>query len=206
MNATVLRRRQVDRSAAMRGLLIRAAIECLCDAGFSGSGTASIAQRAGVTTGALHHHFSTKADLMIGVFDHCNAQLGERLLRAKPNRGGTVDVAKLVSHLWEVYGDPEYWAIWEIIIGTRGDVQFHSRAVAHRLATMRTLIHPWVEGLGVPEAKLRAVADLMEFMLISIRGLRLERFVHQDPVYFRRNLKILVDLVGARLRQLAANA
>jgi hypothetical protein len=46
---------------------------------------------------------------------------------------------ELIGHLWEEHGDLQYWAIWEIIIGTRGDAQFHRGMVDHPLATEPTL-------------------------------------------------------------------
>ncbi len=207
MSALPQRRRQVDRSAETQAALIQAAIDCLRTDGYAGAATASIAKRAGVTTGALHHHFATKDDLMIGVFDHCNARVGEKLgaaQRGQPTK--SIDLAGLVQHLWEVYGDPEYWAIWEIIIGTRGDELFHRRVVAHRLATMRDLVRPWAAQLGASEALRPAVAELIEFMLIAIRGLSLERFLHQDPGYFQRNLALLAELVSTKLKGLTAQA
>jgi AcrR family transcriptional regulator len=195
------RRRQTDRSAETRALLIQATIHCLRASGYAASGTAAIARQAGVTTGALHHHFATKDDLMIGVFDHCNARLGARLQRSAPSGQDSVDVAGVIGHLWEVYGDPEYWTIWEIIIGTRGDPALHARIVQHRLATMHSLVHPWIDRLGISAPADPDAAALMEFLLIAIRGLSLEGFLHQDPAYFQRNLDILADLVSARLNR-----
>ena len=207
MDQPLIRRRQIDRSTETKALLIEAAIECLRSAGFSGASTAAIARRARVTTGALHHHFSTKDDLMIGVLDHCNTRVGERLQLAEPTeRTADIDMPGLVQHLWEVYGDPEYWAIWEIIIGTRADDEFHRRIIAHRLQTMRSLLYPWVEHRGFAERNKPAVIDLFEFMLIAIRGLSLERFLDKDPVYFKRHLDLLAELVSAKLKGLSAQA
>ena len=72
----LLRRTQADRSAETRVQLIRAATTLLHQIGFAGVTTTSIAKEAGLTTGALHHHFPTKFELMFTVFDH----LAERVL------------------------------------------------------------------------------------------------------------------------------
>jgi AcrR family transcriptional regulator len=194
------RRRQIDRTLETRALLIGAAIELLRMEGFAGTSTAAIAKRAGVTTGALHHHFPTKYDLFRGVLDQCNERVQARLERVRPpSEGGGIDVPRLVSHLWEVYGDPEYWAIWEIIIGTRSDEEFHRQVVSHRLETMRDMLHPWVRQLGLGNARQAELISVFEFMLIAIRGLSLERFLDKDKLYFRRNLNLLAKMVEARL-------
>lgn len=199
-----IRRKQVDRSAETRALLIGAATDLLRTVGFSATSTASIAKRAGLTTGALHHHFATKEDLMLSVLDQSSARVLQRLERQAPLLAdGRIDVSSLVGHLWEVYGDPEYWAIWEIVIGTRADEAFHRRVVAHRQASLRSILHPWVGRHVLSDAARSDMLALFEFMLIAIRGLSLERFFDQDESYFDRNLTLLAEMVGRRIRDLA---
>ena len=101
------RRTQVDRSAETRAVLIRAAIKTLHVVGFAGTTTALIAKRANVTTGALHHHFSTKDELMFGVLDEVSERLLARLEEHEHLAvGGRLRISELVRHLWKVYGDP----------------------------------------------------------------------------------------------------
>jgi AcrR family transcriptional regulator len=198
------RRRQVDRRTETRALLLQAAAQLLQEVGFSGTTTALIARRAGVTTGALHHHFATKDDLMLGVLDRMSERVVQRIEEqdhVAPD--GQIDVSSLVGHLWEAYGDPEYWAIWEIIIGTRADEAFHRQVVAHRLETMRRVLPPWVERNTLSEARRPDTAALFEFMLIAIRGLSLERFLDKKAAYFDRNLLLLAELVDRKLTSLA---
>jgi AcrR family transcriptional regulator len=201
------RRSQVDRRAETRAVLIRAAVEMLHTVGLAGTTTTLIAKRAGVTTGALHHHFATKDELLIGVLDDVSERLLARLEEhAEVIADGRLHLADLVRHLWGVYGDPEYWAIWEIIIGTRSDKQLHRRIVAHRLESMRTVLHPWLGRLSAGAGARDDVVALFEFMLIAIRGLSLERFLDKDEAYFTRNLALLAELVGQRLERLAQPA
>src|SRR5690242_8605715 len=97
-----VRRRQVDRSSETRSLLLHAAAELLQRVGYSGTTTALIAKRAGVTTGALHHHFATKDDLMFGVLDEMSARIRRRLEdHDHLTPAGEVDARRLVEHLWE---------------------------------------------------------------------------------------------------------
>jgi AcrR family transcriptional regulator len=198
------RRTQVDRSAETRAVLIRAAIETLHVVGFAGTTTALIAKRANVTTGALHHHFSTKDELMFGVLDEVSDRLLARLEEHEHLAvGGRLRISELVRHLWKVYGDPEYWAVWEIIIGTRADPKLHRRVVAHRLETMRTMFHPWLERHFLTQDNRAEIVAIFEFTLIAIRGLGLERFLDKDEAYFERNLEFLAELLGWRLEALA---
>jgi AcrR family transcriptional regulator len=195
-----IRRKQVDRRTETRALLIGAATDLLRTVGYSRASTAAIARHAGLTTGALHHHFATKEDLMLSVLDRSSERVLQQLEQQDHvGAGGRIDVKSLVAHLWEVYGDPGYWAVWEIIIGTRSDEAFHRRLVDHRLETMRGVVHPWVRRHVLADAAELDMLALFEFMLVAIRGLSLERFFDKDAAYFERNLNLLADMVGQRL-------
>jgi AcrR family transcriptional regulator len=197
------RRKQVDRRRETRSLLIGAAAELLRTVGYAGTTTALIAKQAGLTTGALHHHFATKEDLMLSVLDRSSERVLARMEQQDHRtEDGGIDVKSLIAHLWEVYGDPDYWAIWEIIIGTRTDAAFHRRVMEHRLESIRSVLQPWVRQhmlAGRPESEMLA---LFEFMLVAIRGLSLERFLDKDEAYFARNLDLLAELVGRKLAAL----
>ncbi len=115
---------------------------------------------------------------------------------------GGIDVKSLIAHLWEIYRDPDYWAIWEIIIGSRAEPALHRRVAEHRRMSMQDVLHPWVRqhmAAGRPEPEILA---LFEFMLVAIRGLSLERFLDKDEAYFARNLDLLADLAGRKLAAL----
>lgn len=198
------RRHQKDRSNETRALLVRATVSLLQSAGYAGTTTALIAREAGVTTGALHHHYAGKDELMMGVLDAATARIRSLLDRYEAPAPGDVDARRLVAHLWQAYGDPAYWAVWEIIIGTRASGDVHRSVVEHRRATIQSVVHPWIDRcIGSAAARPEAMT-LFEFMLIAIRGLGLERFLHRDPAYFETHLGLLADLVGPRLAALAA--
>jgi AcrR family transcriptional regulator len=61
------RRTQAERSAATRQALLDAARALFAEHGFAGSGQEEIVDRAGVTRGALSHHFGTKRQLFLAV-------------------------------------------------------------------------------------------------------------------------------------------
>ncbi|MDB5363029.1 MAG: hypothetical protein JWO51_4326 [Rhodospirillales bacterium] len=195
-----IRRKQIDRRTETQALLIGAATDLLRTVGFSGASTAAIAKSAGLTTGALHHHFATKEDLMLSVLDRSSERVLRRLEQQDHvTASGRIDVKSLIAHLWEVYGDPGYWAVWEIIIGTRADEAFHRRIVEHRLEAMRGVLHPWVRRHVLADTAEPEMLPLFEFMLVAIRGLSLERFLDKDAAYFDRNLNLLAEMVGQRL-------
>jgi AcrR family transcriptional regulator len=73
------RRTQAERSEATREALIAAARALFAGRGYAGVGTEEIVRAAGVTRGALYHHFGGKRDLFEAVYERIEAELAERI-------------------------------------------------------------------------------------------------------------------------------
>jgi AcrR family transcriptional regulator len=86
--ATRTRRTQADRSAATTAALTKAARELFAEQGFSATSRDQIARRAGVTRGALYHHFESKAALAAAVVAELEDELVERVVSAAAEGDG----------------------------------------------------------------------------------------------------------------------
>jgi AcrR family transcriptional regulator len=73
------RRTQSERSESTRAALIDVARRLFADRGYAAVGTEEIVRAAGVTRGALYHHFSGKRDLFEAVYERLEADLSERI-------------------------------------------------------------------------------------------------------------------------------
>jgi acetyl esterase/lipase len=54
---------QPERSARMRQKLLEATVQCLDELGYAATSTTEVVARAGVSRGALAHHFASKTEL-----------------------------------------------------------------------------------------------------------------------------------------------
>jgi len=76
------RRTQAERSATTRAALLAAGRELFAGHGYADAGREDIAERAGVTRGALYHHFANKRDLFFAVVEDVERELTERVAQA----------------------------------------------------------------------------------------------------------------------------
>ncbi len=76
------RRTQAERRSATRRALLEAGRELFAARGFAGAGQEEIVERAGVTRGALAHHFATKQGLFRAVVESLEGELAEHIATA----------------------------------------------------------------------------------------------------------------------------
>ncbi len=72
-------RTQAERSEATRGALIDAARALFAERGYAGVGTEEIVRAAGVTRGALYHHFDGKRDLLRAVYEQLESEIANEV-------------------------------------------------------------------------------------------------------------------------------
>src|SRR5689334_17674561 len=64
-----------ERGGATRAALLGAARALFAERGYAGVGTEEVVRRAGVTRGALYHHFRDKRDLFRAVFEQTEEEI-----------------------------------------------------------------------------------------------------------------------------------
>lgn len=121
-SARAPRRTQAQRTAATRAALLEATVDCLVTQGFGGTTTIEVAHRAGVSPGALLHHFPAKADLLCAAVGHLFELRRAEFRKAMANLGpGTDRVEAGIDLLWSMFSGPTFVAWLELWMAARCD-------------------------------------------------------------------------------------
>ena len=139
--------RQAAKSEATRDKVIRAVIALIRETGFASATSTEIAKRAGVTWGAVQHHFGGKEEILEAVLERSHRAFQQTLANSVFTKGTPeARVAKYVDAAWEHYRGDEYMAAMEILLAMRGHAGAtqqwsvgHSRA--EHLALGRRIFH-----------------------------------------------------------------
>ena len=104
------RRTQAERAADTRETLIAAARALFANPGFTEVALETIVREAGVTRGALYHHFADKTELFAAVFEQVEGEMAARMAEAVAAARETdpVEVMRLGTRFWlDACADPE---------------------------------------------------------------------------------------------------
>lgn len=130
------RRSHAERSQATQQHLIATAIEVVQTRSFEGTSIFEVARSAGMTPGAVQHHFESKAVLMMAVL--------RQLVTADDHVGGlwpqpAAPLQERAEHFvqaaWQlIYAQPRFIAAWNIYLGTRTQPEINAQVAQERQA------------------------------------------------------------------------
>ncbi len=111
---------QARKALATRERILQAVIELINESGFSGATSGQIARRAGITWGAVQHHFGTKDDILLAVIERSQQVYLSQLQSAQVAKGPLGQrIDHFVDAVWEHYRSDLYFAFSEIMRASR---------------------------------------------------------------------------------------
>lgn len=123
------RRTQAERSATTQLALLEATVACLVELGYARTSTAEVVRRAGVSHGALVHHYRTKDDLVLAALGHLlDARLTAYRAAFEQLRPGDRSVASGIDLLWtQCFGGSTPIAWLELVVAARTNPPLQER-------------------------------------------------------------------------------
>lgn len=190
------RRTQASRSTETRQRVMDTAVALISERSFQAATVFEIAKRAGVTTGAVQHHFPSKADLILSLIDH----LGTLPIES----GGiwpatTMPLAErahaFVQALWQRSYEPTRFLVaWSVYFGCSGEPAVLQH-VGQRRDAMTARLHARF-GETFPEAgDGEGRETLVDTLLSCLRGLGVGRTFGADADAEARQLRFMATMV-----------
>jgi AcrR family transcriptional regulator len=130
------RRKNVDRSAATRRQILEATVRCLDQWGYGAVTNLKVADAAGVSRGAMMHHFPTRQALIVGTIEFAYAnQSAFRAAELAKAPAGLDRFRRIMDLSYTTQRMPEGMALNEIRIGSRSDPEIRE-AVTPMMSTI----------------------------------------------------------------------
>lgn len=193
------RRSHAERSRTTRAHLIATTIDVLRSRSYHGATVFEVAKAAGLTHGALQHHFGSKAALMMAVT--------AEILRSSDAAGvrwpsPQLPLAERAEHfvqaLWErVYEPPRFLAAWSVYFGSAGEPEVRRAVAAQRAELAKALRTRFAEVF--PELAATAGVDaLADLVFSALRGMAIVRLFGAAPREHAAQLRALAGLIALR--------
>jgi AcrR family transcriptional regulator len=194
-------RTNAQASDETRRALLDATLACIAEEGYAKASTTEIAARAGVSRGALVHHFPAKADLIAAAVHHLFERGTETFLRdftALEADARTYERA--IEQLWAVFSADNFRAGLHLIAAGSADLELqlviHTAVENFRRDVIRVVGELFPEAASQPLAETAVVFGFSVILGSSVyRQLGLTRFA-EDSV---ATLRILTQLSTAEL-------
>ena len=193
-------RSHAERSTETRAAILSAVSESVAEVGFARTTASEIARRAGVTWGAVQHHFGGKDGMLTAVLEGSFNRFAERV-ESVPREGPLEKrVSLFVDRAWDHYSSADYRTANEILLHfhTREDIDEAPAWSAIMAKAWNDIWHEIFAGAPVPRQR-RAL--LARYTLATLSGLAGLLLLSGDPAdSMARDLDILKHML---IRELA---
>lgn len=183
---------QAQKSASTRTQILEAAITCFTKLGYSRATTTRIAETAGLSRGAMLHHFPSKQDIVEAAVHYLHDKRLRAFKKAVQRIPPDIDrINMAVEAYWKQVTHPMFAAFHELTVAARTDPELDAilrpaqQAFDHEFyETARELFPEWQSD---PEA-FELALDLTQYLL---EGIAVSLLLHEPDQRTDRVLKFL---------------
>lgn len=169
------RRSHADRTAETRAKIIAAVNEAIADVGFQRTTASEITQRAGVTWGAVQHHFGGKDGTLAAVLEDSFARFAERVTGVDVGQSFEKRVGDFVDRAWGHFDSAHFRSTLEIMLHYAG--QSDVPPEPWREAMTAALDRTWNELFGDARVSRQRSGALQRYAVSVLSGLASMRFI-----------------------------
>lgn len=196
-----LRRTQGERSELMRKTLLDAAVAVLKTRGLAGFRTAEVVEIAGVSKGALLHHFPTKVDLVAGAFEWLRE--GTDVSAQHFQRRETLEetVQDVIAESRAFFFGASFPATLDVAVTSARTPELRD-TIFHSVRGLRQHTEErWAERLMEYGMSRTKAEDLVLLINTVFRGVAVRSLWEKDKDLLERPTAILAEMIDCYLKQ-----
>jgi AcrR family transcriptional regulator len=162
-----VRRSHAERTAETRDRVMMAVVESIAEIGYQKTTATRIAQRAGLSWGAVQHHFGDKDGILMAVLEESFRRFAEALNGGPgPDVALEVRVSRFVDRSWEHFSGPHYRSTFEILLNLPSDLE-----IAWQGQMLEAWMRIWSEYFPESQTSQKRTVDLMYYAISVFSGL-----------------------------------
>jgi AcrR family transcriptional regulator len=168
--------KDTPKSLRTRARILDCALTLFAEIGYAAATNAEIAERAGLTRGAMLYHFPTREALTRAAAEHIQARRSDMMSKAADDAPPGVDLAEhAIDTYWQLLQEPPFIAFFELEASARTDPRVRE-AIADlqddfdQAQVSEAFSHMLLAGAG---PRFQASRDLARFMLEGLSRARL---------------------------------
>lgn len=192
---------QAEKSQMTRNAILDATLQCLVDIGYAQTTTEKIARQAGLSRGAMTHHFKSRAEVFIAVAKY----ITEKRAQEYDDLIGSVNVPQgslpALEHMRETmvichryFASPTFIALHELLRGARTDKELKRAITALEKALDQKISDAMLKRFPYLAAVEEYREKLMDLILSTMQGLAVDLAPHLKK---GKRLERLLDLLAS---------
>lgn len=192
--------KQSTRSATTQLTLIEAALEVILEVGLGAATTDKFARHAGVSRGAMLHHFPTREDIILAAMMHLlRSQTQEISNKVNDVNDGTMSIDNLLDFLWEVFSGRFFYLSLEMVTEARTNPSFHEKMIPVITDFHRSLDEIWTSlphDQSIPQSRAKTILNIT---ICLLRGMGVQTVLKPSPQYYQELLSLWKELLPTLL-------
>ena len=190
---------QAQKSAATRNLIIEAAIRGFIELGYASTTTTRIAEMAGLSRGAMLHHFPSKIDIVRSAVGHLHAKRLKAFRNSIASIPADADRVRLgLRACWKHVNHPMFVAFFELSVAARTDPELEAILSPAQTAFDEAWYQTALELFSESQTDRKAFELALELTRYVMEGMAVNFMTHERT---KRHEQVL-DYLEEQLRTL----
>lgn len=194
------RRSHAERTAETRAKVLAAVVDAIAEVGYQRTTAQAIASRAGVTWGAVQHHFGGKDELLLAVLEDTFTRFADRMADIPVAAIPLAErVSLFVDRAWEHFRSRNFRCAFEILLDYLGREE-HPHGAQWREQMTRAWDHVWSTLFA--DARIPRGRNLMlqHYTVATLSGLATMAIMEGASASLsRRELQLLKDTLTGEM-------